>query len=66
MTLVGAVAPVLHDPDTLHLTDSQIGQSASAYLFGAIVGALVFGRLTDMFGRKKLFLVTLSRIFRLC
>ncbi|HEX4355621.1 MAG TPA: MFS transporter [Polyangiales bacterium] len=60
VTLVGAVAPVLHDPDTLNLTDSQIGQSASAYLFGAVAGALVFGRLTDMFGRKKLFLVTLS------
>src|SRR5690242_20572286 len=60
VTLVGAVAPVLRDPDTLHLTEAQIGAAASAYLFGAIAGALLFGRLTDLFGRKKLFLVTLS------
>lgn len=60
VTLVGAVAPVLHSRETLNLSDSQIGAAASAYLFGAIVGALVFGRLTDMFGRKRLFLVTLT------
>ena len=60
VTLVGAIAPVLREPDALNLSEGQIGASASAYLFGAIVGALVFGRLTDLFGRKKLFLVTLT------
>jgi MFS family permease len=60
VTLVGAVAPVLGEPDTLNLTEGQIGATASAYLFGAIAGALVFGRLTDLFGRKRLFLVTLG------
>jgi MFS family permease len=60
VTLVGAIAPVLREPDTLGLTEGQIGAAASTYLFGAIAGALVFGRLTDMFGRKKLFLITLS------
>jgi MFS family permease len=60
VTLVGAVAPVLSEPGTLGLTDSQIGGAATAYLAGAVVGALVFGRLTDAFGRKRLFLVTLS------
>jgi MFS family permease len=60
VTLVGAVAPVLREEDTLHLTEGQIGATASAYLFGAIVGSLIFGRLTDMFGRKRLFLVTLG------
>ncbi|HEX4340843.1 MAG TPA: MFS transporter [Polyangiaceae bacterium] len=60
VTLVGAVAPVLREPDTLNLTEGQIGATASAYLFGAIAGALVFGRLTDLFGRKRLFLVTLG------
>jgi MFS family permease len=59
VTLVGAVAPVLKEADTLGLTDTQIGASASFYLAGAIVGALVFGRLTDLLGRKRLFLVTL-------
>jgi MFS family permease len=60
VTLVGAVAGALVRPDTLALTEQQVGQSATAYLAGAILGALVFGRLTDLVGRKRLFLVTLS------
>src|SRR4051794_17114213 len=60
VTLVGSVAGVLGEQDTLHLSQSQIGLAASAYLFGAILGALVFGRMTDALGRKKLFLVTLA------
>jgi MFS family permease len=60
VTLVGAVAAVLREPDTLHLSDAQVGAAATAYLAGAVVGALVFGRLSDMFGRKRLFLVTLA------
>jgi MFS family permease len=60
VTLVGALAPVLKEADTLHLTDSQIGGAATFYLAGAIIGALVFGRLTDMLGRKRLFLITLG------
>ncbi|HEY2406672.1 MAG TPA: MFS transporter [Polyangiaceae bacterium] len=60
VTLVGAVAPVLKETKTLHLDDAQIGQSASFYLAGAIGGALLFGRLTDLLGRKRLFLLTLS------
>jgi MFS family permease len=60
VTLVGAVSSVLAEPDTLHLSEKQIGGAASAYLLGAITGALFFGRLTDRFGRKRLFLVTLG------
>jgi MFS family permease len=60
VTIVGSVAPMLQRSDTLHLSDSQIGLTASAYLAGAILGALVFGRLTDVFGRKRLFLITLG------
>lgn len=60
VTLVGAIAPLLRDPRALGLTEGQIGAAASAYLFGAIAGAIVFGRLTDMFGRKRLFIITLS------
>ena len=60
VTIVGSVAPMLQHADTLHLSDSEIGLTASAYLAGAIIGALVFGRLTDVFGRKRLFLITLG------
>ena len=60
VTLVGAVAGALIRPDTLALTEQQVGAAATAYLAGAILGALVFGRLTDLVGRKRLFLVTLS------
>jgi MFS family permease len=59
VTLAGTVASVLTEPDTLALTDSQVGLSATAYVAGAILGALFFGWLTDRLGRKRLFLVTL-------
>jgi MFS family permease len=60
VTLVGSVAGALREPETLHLTDGQIGAAASAYLAGAISGALVFGRLTDTLGRRRLFFITLA------
>src|SRR4051794_10799549 len=60
VTLVGAIGAVLRHPESLHFTDSQIGLLGSAYLVGAVLGALVFGYLTDVLGRKKLFLVTLG------
>ena len=60
VTLVGAVGNVLVEKDTLALTTAQVGWTASAYLIGAVIGALVFGRLTDKYGRKKLFFVTLA------
>jgi MFS family permease len=60
VTIVGAVASVLERPDTLGLTSTQIGWAGSAYLAGAISGALLFGHLTDRFGRKRLFLITLA------
>jgi MFS family permease len=60
VTLVGAIGPVLTQPTALNLTNTQLGATASAYLAGAVLGALVFGRLTDLYGRKRLFLVTLA------
>jgi MFS family permease len=60
VTLVGSVANVLGEPQVLGLSETQVGTSVSAYLAGAVIGALFFGRLTDMLGRKKLFFVTLA------
>ena len=60
VTLVGSVGAALERPDTLALTAVQVGWAGSLYLAGAILGALIFGRLTDKLGRKKLFMVTLA------
>src|SRR5437763_486966 len=60
VTLVGSIGPVLMEPATLHLTAGQVGGTGTAYLAGAVSGALVFGRLTDLYGRKRLFLITLA------
>ena len=60
VTLVGSMSGVLNDPKTLRLTESQIGGLGTAYLVGAVIGALIFGYLTDKLGRKKLFTVTLG------
>ena len=60
VTVVGALGPVLEEKGTLHLLPGEIGLSGSAYLVGAVLGALFFGWLTDQLGRKKLFLVTLA------
>ncbi|HTQ14317.1 MAG TPA: MFS transporter [Rhizomicrobium sp.] len=60
VTLVGSLAGVLGGRGTLGLTGAEIGYAGSAYIAGAVLGALLFGDLTDRFGRKKLFLVTLG------
>jgi MFS family permease len=59
VTIVGSVGSVLERTDTLALTAAQIGWAGSQYVGGAVVGALLFGRLADRLGRKRLFLVTL-------
>jgi MFS family permease len=60
VTLNGAISGVLQEPGVMNFSATQIGSIASAYLIGAVGGALVFGYLTDLWGRKKLFFVTLA------
>ncbi len=60
VTLAGSVAGALQASPTLHLSATQIGLSASAYLAGAVGGALLFGWWADRAGRKKLFNITLG------
>ncbi|PYI97368.1 MAG: MFS transporter [Verrucomicrobia bacterium] len=60
VTLAGAVGGILTRHETLGLTDTQVGASATWYLSGAVIGALLFGYGTDRFGRKKLFFITVA------
>jgi MFS family permease len=60
VTIVGAIGPVLQNPQTLGLSAAEIGGAASAYVSGAVIGALVFGWLTDRHGRRLIFYVTLA------
>ncbi len=60
VTLVGSLAPAIAGADGLALTDAQVGLTGSAYILGAVLGAVVFGRLTDTFGRRRLFTVTVG------
>ncbi len=60
VTIVGSIGPALQDKRTLGLTPQDIGTLASAYVAGAVVGALFFGWLTDRFGRRLVFNITLG------
>jgi MFS family permease len=60
VTLVGSLSGILQSKDGLGLSDEAVTGSATAYLLGAVIGALFFGHLTDRHGRRKLFLITLA------
>jgi MFS family permease len=60
VTLMGAISAVLQRRDVLGFSAAAIGSISSAYLTGAVVGGLIFGHLTDRFGRRTFFFVSLS------
>src|SRR5829696_7227195 len=59
VTLAGALTGALKESPTLRFSNTDIGLASSAYLAGAVLGAIFFGWLTDRLGRKKLFFITL-------
>ncbi|MEU6549718.1 MFS transporter [Streptomyces sp. NPDC046915] len=62
VTVVGNIASRLSEPGSgLSISSGQVtGVAAALYVAGACTGALFWGRLTDRFGRKKLFMITLA------
>ena len=60
VTVVGSLGAALQRPEVLGLSAGEVGLAGSAYIAGAVPGALVFGRLADRWGRKRLFLITLG------
>ncbi len=64
VTIVGSIAARLTQKGSgIALTAGSIGTAAAVYVAGACLGALFFGQLTDRFGRKKLFIITLGVYF---
>ena len=59
-TLAGAVSGALKESPVLRFSNADVGIASSAYLAGAVLGAIFFGWLTDRLGRKKLFFITLA------
>ena len=60
VTLAGSLAGALKQSPSLRFSNTDIGFASSAYVAGAVLGAIFFGWLTDRLGRKKLFFITLA------
>jgi MFS family permease len=62
VNVVGSISSRISEPGAgIGITAAQVsGWAASLYIAGACLGAIVFGQLTDRFGRKRLFMITLT------
>jgi MFS family permease len=60
VTIASSVTSKLTQPNTLNLTTTQAASIGTVYLVGEVIGALVFGRVSDQLGRRKLFMWTLA------
>src|SRR5260370_5257035 len=53
VTVAGSIAGALQESPVLHFTAAEVGLVGSAYLIRPVIGAGLFGSLTDPFGRKR-------------
>src|SRR5262245_45751913 len=60
VTLAGSLAGALKESSSLRFSNTDIGLASSAYLAGAVLGAMFFGWLTDRLGRKNVVFITLA------
>ena len=60
ITIASSVTGKLTQPNTLHLTTTEAASIGTVYLLGEVFGALIFGRMSDSLGRRKLFMWTLA------
>jgi MFS family permease len=60
ITIASNVGPLLTQKSTLGLSASSVADIATWYLIGEVIGALIFGQLSDRLGRRNLFMVTLG------
>lgn len=59
VTMVGSLSGAIAKAPEMRLSSADVGALGSAYVAGAVLGALFFGWLTDRLGRKRLFTMTL-------
>jgi MFS family permease len=60
VTIASSVSSKLTQANTLDLSTAQAASIGTVYLVGEVIGALVFGRLSDSLGRRRLFVWTLA------
>ena len=60
ITIASNVGPFLTQKNTLNMSAGAVADIATWYLIGEVIGALIFGQLSDKLGRKNLFMVTLG------
>src|SRR4051794_35109285 len=63
--VLGAILPSLSTDSVWHLSPLQLGAMGSYTIFGMLVGGILIGTLSDVYGRKPLFLACLT-LFALC
>jgi len=61
ITIAGNVTNIISKPEALGLSSGSVAFSVGTiYLLGEVAGALFFGRMSDKWGRKNLFMITLG------